>query len=304
MSDGAPRPRLLQTSAGRLSEAFGAPEWGLLTALAFMWGSSFLFIDIGLEALRPGVVTLARVALGAAAVALVSRARRRVAREDLPRVALLGVVWIGIPLTLFPIAQQWVDSSVAGMMNAAMPIFTAVWATALLRRLPGSRQVVGLLLGFVGVLSIMWPGLGDADATALGTALLLVAVCLYGLAANLAVPLQQRYGSLPVLLHAQVAALVIVTPLGLVQLPGSEWAWGSALAMVPLGVLGTGLAFVLMTTLVGRVGGPRGSVAIYFTPIVAIVLGVALRGEPLHATALVGTALVLAGAWLASRRET
>jgi drug/metabolite transporter (DMT)-like permease len=73
--------------------------------------------------------------------------------------------------------------------------------------------------------------------------------------------------------------------------------------MLPLGLLGTGLAFVLMATLVGRVGGPRGSVAIYFVPIVAIALGVLVRGEALHPLAAVGTALVVAGAWITSRRE-
>jgi drug/metabolite transporter (DMT)-like permease len=130
-----------------------------------------------------------------------------------------------------------------------------------------------------------------------------LAVGLYGLAANIAVPLQQRYGALPVLWRAQLAALVLVGPLGLAALPGSRFAWMPVLAMLPLGVLGTGLAFVLMATLVGRVGGPRGTVAIYFVPLVAIGLGVLLRGEAVAPSAYVGTALVLAGAWLASRRE-
>ncbi|HEV2061257.1 MAG TPA: EamA family transporter, partial [Solirubrobacteraceae bacterium] len=82
------------------------------------------------------------------------------------------------------------------------------------------------------------------------------------------------------------------------------WSWSSALAMVPLGVLGTGLALVLMTLLVGRVGAPRGSIAIYFTPLVALVLGVVVRSEQVAPLALAGTALVLAGAWLTSRRES
>lgn len=297
------RRRLLETSGGSLTEAFGPREWTLLSAIALMWGSSFLFIDLGLASFRPGVVTLARIALGAASLALVPRARTPVDAGDLPRIALLGVVWMAIPLSLFPLAQQWVDSSVAGMLNGAMPIFTVVWSVLLLRRMPRPRQLSGFAVGFLGVVAISAPGLADADATALGTGLILVAVVLYGLAANLAVPLQQRYGALPVLLRAQLAALVVVTPIGLLQLEGSTWAWSSALAMLPLGVLGTGLAFVLMTTLVGRVGGPRGAVAIYFAPIVAIILGVALLGEAVHPAALLGTALVLVGAWLTSRRE-
>jgi drug/metabolite transporter (DMT)-like permease len=132
----------------------------------------------------------------------------------------------------------------------------------------------------------------------------IVAVVLYGLSANLAVPLQQRYGALPVLFRAQLAALVLVVPLGVIQIPGSTWQWNSALTMIPLGALSTGLAFVLISILVGRVGGTRGSVAIYFVPVVAIALGVLVLGEETVPLALVGTALVVLGAWITSRRET
>jgi drug/metabolite transporter (DMT)-like permease len=304
------RGPLLSTSAGTNLEAFGSLEWVLLASIALIWGTSFLFMAIGLDAFEPGVITLARVGLGAAALALVPRARRtRVAREDLPQVAVLGLVWLGIPLLLFPVAQQWIDSSVAGMINAAMPLTTAVWSVLLLRRLPARTQAIGLVVGFLGIVAVSLPEIpvgatatGTVE-TALGTGLVFLAIVLYGLAANLAVPLQQRYGALPVLLRAQLAALVVVTPFGLAGLPGSRWAWGPALAMLPLGILGTGLAFVLMATLVGRVGGPRGSVAIYFVPLVAIAAGALVRGEQVHPLALAGTALVLAGAWVTSRRE-
>jgi len=309
---GAPHQRLLQTSAGTSLEAFGATEWGLLAVIATIWGSSFVLMEIGLRAFAPGLVTLLRVGLGAAALLLVPRARRtRIAPEDRPRVALLGVVWMGIPLLLFPVAQQWIDSSVAGMINGAMPLTVAAWAVVLLRRSPGRSQLIGLLVGFLGIVAISVPELPtDAVAaagtarTALGTGLVFLAVVFYGLAANLAVPLQQRYGSLAVLLRAQLVALVVVAPFGLSALSRSTFAWGPALAMVPLGVLGTGLAFVLMTTLVGRVGGPRGSIAIYFLPVVAIILGVVALGERIHPLAIVGTVLVLVGAWATSRRET
>lgn len=303
------RARLLSTSQGTNLEAFGAVEWGLLAAIAVIWGSSFLLMEIGLIAFAPAVVTVARIGFGALGLALVPAARRtRIAREDLPQVALLGVIWMAIPLSLFPIAQQWIDSSVAGMINAGMPLTTAAWAALLLRRAPSARQLVGLTVGFLGIAAVSLPELPGVSAlattqTAIGAGLVVLAVVLYGLAANVAVPLQQRYGALPVLLRAQLFALVVVTPLGLWALPDSRFAWGPALAMVPLGVLGTGVAFVLMATLVGRVGGPRGSIAIYFVPIVAIVLGAALLAERIHPLALVGTALVLVGAWVSSRRE-
>ncbi|MDP9022661.1 MAG: DMT family transporter [Actinomycetota bacterium] len=294
---------MLQTAHGTRVEPFGAIEWGLLAGIAAIWGSSFLFIAIGLEAFAPGVVAGARLTLGVVALALVPRARSSVHRDDWPRVAVLGLVWMAAPLLLFPIAQQWVDSSVAGMINGAVPLWSALIATLLLRSLPRPTQVAGLALGFLGVVAIMWPNASGSDASPLGVALLVVAVALYGLATNLAVPLQQRYGSAPVLLRAQLVALMVIAPVGAASVPTSTWKWSSALAMVPLGVLGTGLAFVGMTTLVGRVGAARGSVAIYFIPVVAIVLGVTVRGETVHPLALVGTALVLLGAWLTSRRE-
>jgi drug/metabolite transporter (DMT)-like permease len=296
------RRPLLETGSGSRTEAFGVREWGLLASIALIWGSSFLFIDVGLESLRPGVIAVARVALGVAALSLVPAARRPIGREDRVRVAFLGVIWAGLPLILFPVAQQWIDSSVAGMLNGAVPLAGAAWAVVLLRRPLPRVHAVGLLIGFSGVLAISWPQLQGSRATMLGAGLVVLAVVLYGLAVNLAVPLQQRYGALPVLLRAQLAALVLLLPFGLQGLGGSSFTWPSVLAMVPLGVLGTGVAFVLMTTLVGRVGGPRGAVATYFIPVVAIALGVLFLGERVAPAALAGTALVVAGAWLTSRR--
>ncbi|HEV3013026.1 MAG TPA: DMT family transporter [Actinomycetota bacterium] len=296
------RRPLLETGSGSRTEAFGVREWGLLASIALIWGSSFLFIDVGLESLRPGVIAVARVALGVAALSLVPAARRPIGREDRVRVAFLGVIWAGLPLILFPVAQQWIDSSVAGMLNGAVPLAGAAWAVVLLRRPLPRVHAVGLLIGFAGVLAISWPQLQGSRATTLGAGLVVLAVVLYGLAVNLAVPLQQRYGALPVLLRAQLAALVLLLPFGIQGLGGSSFTWPSVLAMVPLGVLGTGVAFVLMTTLVGRVGGPRGAVATYFIPVVAIALGVLFLDERVAPAALAGTALVVAGAWLTSRR--
>lgn len=114
------RRRVIGTAPGSRPEAFGPGEWGLLAAVAAIWGSSFLFIAIGIDDLSPPVVALARLALGTATLALIPRARRAVGSEDRPRVIALGVVWMGVPLLLFPIAQQWVASAVAGMINGAV----------------------------------------------------------------------------------------------------------------------------------------------------------------------------------------
>lgn len=300
----APRNRLLTTAPGTRPEAFGPTEWGLLAVAALIWGSSFLWIEYGLESFRPPVVTTARVALGVVALAMVPAARRTsIDVGDWPRVVLLAVTWMAVPLLVFPVAQRWIDSSLAGMLNGAVPLTTALVAVLVSRALPGRVQLVGLLVGFAGVVCIALPSIGEADNSALGIALCLGAVLCYGVGANTAVPLQQRYGALPVLLRALLVALVIVAPIGLAAVPGSEWSGGSAAAMLPLGLLGTGWAYVAFTTLSGRAGATRGAVAIYFTPVVAIVLGVLVRNEHVAALALLGAALVMLGAWLTSRRE-
>ena len=298
------RRPLIETAQGTRREAFGPQEWGLLAAAATIWGSSFLFIEIGLESFGPGVVAFGRVAVGALTLWLMPGSHRPVERADLPRIAMLGILWMGAPLLLFPIAQQWIDSSLAGMINGALPIFAAVVAALLLRRMPTGRIVAGIAVGFVGVLCVLWPATREADATALGASLAVLAVLCYAVAVNIAVPLQQRYGALPVLIRAQVVALILLFPAALISLPDSEFSWTSTIAVAILGCFGTAIAFVAMTTLVGRAGATRGSIATYFIPVVAIVLGVIFRDETIAAISLFGTGLILAGAYITSRRET
>jgi len=294
---------LISTAQGTHQHAFGSVEWGLLAFIAGVWGSSFLLIAIGVDAFSPGVVTFGRIAFGFLGLSFAPAARTPIEREDWPRIALVGFTWMALPLSLFPIAELYVDSSVAGMINGSVPLFAAGIAAVLLRARPGSSATTGLLVGFAGVVMISVPSLHGADASVLGVGLLLLAVVLYGLSANLAVPLQQKYGGLPVMWRVQLAALAMTAPYGLVSIPFSDFAWGSLVAVVVLGFLGTGWAFVAMTNLMGRAGATRGSVAIYVTPVVAIALGVAFRDETVAGLALVGMALVLVGAWLTSRAE-
>ncbi len=292
---------LISTAEGTHQQAFGPVEWGLLAFIAGVWGSSFLLIAIGLDAFAPGVVTFGRILFGMLGLAVVPAARVPVEREDLPRLALIGFTWMALPLSLFPLAELTVDSSVAGMINGSVPLWAAVIAALLLRARPSPNTMTGLLVGFVGVVAISLPTLSGADASPVGVGLLLVAVVLYGLSANLAVPLQQKYGGLPVMWRVQLFALAMTAPYGLVSIPYSDFAWDSLIAVIVLGLLGTGWAFVAMTNLMGRAGATRGTVAIYLTPVVAIVLGVAFRNEQVAALAVGGMVLVLAGAWLTSR---
>ena len=284
--------------------AFAPSDWGLVAVVAVLWGASFLFIELGLDHFSPPVVAFLRVFFGAAALVLLPAARRTVPRSEWRPIALLGVVWITIPFLLFSVAQQWIESSLAAMINAAAPLFTALVAAVVVRQLPARMQVAGLLIGFLGVVAITSPSLGEGESTGLGILLVLAATFLYGCAFNLLGPLQRRNGALPVILRAQAVALVLLAPAAAVGgASDSEFAWSSLAAMVALGALGTGVAFVAFTTLVGRVGATRGSVTIYFIPVVAIVLGALLLDESIELAAVLGTALVLVGAFLTSRQE-
>lgn len=300
----APQSRLLSTSHGTNREAFSAGDWGIFLSLVGIWGASFLFIAIGLDHFHPGLVTFFRVGFGAATLALIPRARHsKIAREDWPRVVVLGLVWIALPLSLFPIAQQWINSAVTGMLNGAMPIFTALVATLLLQELPGRRQTLGLVIGFAGIAAISIPTADTGGTAVVGVVLILAATVCYAVATNIVAPLQQKYGSIPVIARVEWVATLLVLPYGLIGLTESEFAWSSLGATVAIGVLGTGLAFVFMGTLAGRVGATRASFLTYLIPAVALGLGVVFRGDEVTSLAVAGAGLVITGALLASRRE-
>jgi pimeloyl-ACP methyl ester carboxylesterase/drug/metabolite transporter (DMT)-like permease len=282
-------------------ERFAPGDWALLSGAATAWGASFLFIEIGLAHFSPGLVAFLRVLFGAATLATIPAARRGVDRADLPLIALLGLIWMTVPFLLFAIAQQRIDSSLAGMINASAPLFTALVAAIAARQLPARLQAGGLALGFVGVVAISLPSI-EGGSGGLGVMLVLLATLLYGCAFNLTGPLQRRNGALPVIWRAQLFALAALAPAGALGAAGSSFAWSSLLAMVVLGTVGTGLAFVWFTTLVGRVGPTRGSLTTYFLPVVAVALGGVFLDESIRLAALLGTALVLAGAYLASRQ--
>ena len=295
--------RILTTSRGSNIEKFSSQDWALFAGVSLIWGASFLFIDVGLDAFHPGVVTLLRVGFGAGMLALVPRARRVIDRDDWPRLVVLSVIWVGAPFTLFPIAQQWINSAVAGMLNGAMPLFASVVSALMLRRLPRGAQALGLVVGLVGVVAISAPSAGDGDSQAIGVGLVLLATVMYGLSINIAVPMQQKYGSLPMMMWMLTLATVWTTPYGLLGLADSSWSAASFAAVFVLGVLGTGFAFVIMGSLAGSVGPTRASFITYVIPAVALVLGVVFRNDTVSFVAIAGSVLVIAGALLASRRE-
>lgn len=283
---------------------FAALDWLLFSIPPLIWGCSFLLIAVGIDHFAPSVVTAARIAFGALALVAFPAARRPVPARELPRIAVVSATWMAIPFMCFSVAEQWIDSSLAGMLNGAMPLATAVVATLMLRRLPGPRRLAGLTVGFGGVVLVMWPAIDDGDSSsATGVALVLLAVACYGLATNVSVPLQQAYGPLAVTFRAQLGALAMTAPFAAFGLGDSEGSWEGLAAVAALGALGTGIAFVALGALLARVGAARGSVAVYLVPVVAVLAGVVFRDEHVAALSLLGMVVVAAGAVLTSRAE-
>lgn len=284
--------------------AFAPLDWGLFCAVGGIWGASFLFIAIGLDHFHPGLITLLRVGLGAAALLAVPAARRtRIASADRGRLLAVSVVWVAVPFTLFPLAEEHINSAVAGLLNGATPLFAGLFGALFFGRRPRGPQLAGMLVGFGGVALVSLGTSVGGGSAVVGVLMVLVATGCYGVATNLAVPLQQTYGSVVVMSRMLAIAAVCTIPFGLWGLRTSEFDAASLSAVVVLGVVGTGLAFALMGTLVGRVGAHRATFITYLVPVVSLFLGVAFRDDEVTGLALVGVVLVIAGAVLASRSE-
>lgn len=289
------------TSDGTNLGNFNATDWALLLTISLIWGSSFLWIAIGLDSFHPGVIALFRMVFGFGVLAFVPSARTPMPRSTWPVLAVVALGGNAAPAVFFPLAQQRVESSVAGMLNSAGPILVLLISIAMLRRAPERGQIVGLIIGLAGAMLIAISNLAGADAEPLGVLFVLCAVTGYSISNNLLPPLAQTYGGAAVMARAMLVSSVVLTPWGLWGLTQSEFAWKPALAIVILGVFGTGIARSLFANLGGRVGAPRSALVGYLVPVVAIILGVTIRNESVGLTELAGTALILAGAALISR---
>lgn len=283
--------------------AFTPVDWTLFSAIALIWGASFLFIAVGLNTLEPGVITLLRVGLGALILNALPGERVRIERADRPRMLTVSIVWVGIPFTLFPLAERHINSAVTGLLNGATPMFVALFAALFFGRRTTGPQLLGLAVGFSGIILISAPSLREGSSEATGVGLVLLATVCYGLATNLVVPLQLRYGSRAVMARMLALATIWTLPFGIVGLGGSSVAARPLAAVAVLGLVGTGLAFLLMGRLVGSVGATRASFITYLIPVVSLALGVAFQQDHVAAPALVGVVLVVIGALLASRPE-
>jgi drug/metabolite transporter (DMT)-like permease len=291
------------TPAADAPDHAGMADWLLLVGPGLIWGASFLFIAEGLQSVGPNGLTFARILVGFVVLGLVPSARRPIPRADRGKVLILGLIWLALPLSMFPLAEQRVSSALTGMMNGANPLFVAIVAAAFSRRLPGRDVLVGLGVGLAGTVLVAVPSLSLGGSSLVGVLLILTGVTCYGFALNLARPLQLRNGALPVIWRAQAWALLMTAPLGVPELLRAHWTPGPLLSVLALGALGTGVAYVLLAVAAGRMGATRAAATTFLIPGVALLLGWLVRGEHVASLSIVGGAVCVGGAWLMRRAQ-
>jgi drug/metabolite transporter (DMT)-like permease len=289
-----------QSSAASRSEG---TDWLLLLVPGLIWGASFLFIDEGMRSIGPNGVTFVRILIGFATLSLFPAARKPVIRSDWLGIVGVGVLWLAFPLSMFPFAEQHVSSAITGMLNGANPLFTAIVAAVIARRAPAPRIMAGVAVGMAGAVLMALPTIGEGHSSAAGVGMIMAALVSYGFALNIARPLQQRNGALPVIWRAQMIALVLTAPLGLPDMLVAHWSPGPVAALLALGALGTGLAHVVMSVAAGKLGATRASGTTFLIPAVALVLGVVVRGEKVAWLSIAGSVVCVGGAWVMRRAQ-
>jgi drug/metabolite transporter (DMT)-like permease len=278
-------------------------------ALGTVWGCSFIFIKQGLEFLTPFGVAFGRTALGALSLIIVLKARR----QNFPRVKSTWLkLWIVslllnvFPGILFAYAEVHVTSILAGIINATTPLMTLIVILTVFREEKvHAYQIVGLVVGAIGVLSVLgiWHGVGHNSLIAILA--LLAAVTCYGIS----FPFTRRY-VLPLGLRTDVMATTQITAAAITLLPlfllngiaKDEYRIGPILSMIGLGVLGTGYAYIWNFAIISAAGSSVASTVTYLTPVVAVFVGWIFLGETITWNQPAGGLLVILGAAISQGR--
>lgn len=274
-----------------------------LVLLAALWGASFLFTRIAAPAFGP--LALAEVRVAIAAVILVPllawRADLSELRNHAPRFLLLGAVNTAIPFSLFAYAALSITAGLASILNATAPLFTALVAWLWLRERLTLLQWLGMAIGMAGV---AWLSASKAQFTLDGSALAIGAGVLASVSYGVSASVVKRYFTgvrpLAVAAGSQSAAAVLLLPFAAASWPAGTLRvvdWASAIA---LGVLCTGLAYILYFRLIARVGPATAMTVTFLIPAFAMLWGGLILGEAVTGTMLAGCAVILAGTALAT----
>jgi drug/metabolite transporter (DMT)-like permease len=272
----------------------------LLLVLSSIWGASFLFIKLGVDELEPSVVVLGRLVVGVLVLLPLVAFRGGLGSLRSYAVPLfaLGALNNALPFWLLGFAETRLDSGLTAVIQAAAPIFTVLLAGWIdpSQAVRGLR-LAGIGVGFVGVallVGVQHGGEVTAALAVVATALCYaVSVLFAGRTLRGLPPLQISVGQLG-------AAAILMAPLGLSQLPSTTPPAKTIAAVVALGALGSGLAYLLYFAIIASAGASRAILVTYLVPAFALFYGAVFLGEPITSTALAGLALILGGVALAT----
>jgi drug/metabolite transporter (DMT)-like permease len=271
----------------------------MLLALAAIWGSSFMFIKVAVREVTPGEVVFGRVLTGTLALlpAVPFLGGWGPTWAGLRRWAgpllLLGIFNAALPFWLLAWSEKRLDSGLAAVLQASMPLFTALFAYWFTRsqRVTGMK-LVGVVVGFVGVLLLV--GVQPRGDVLSAFAVLLTALLYAGSSVYAGVVLRET-PALVTSLGALGFATLVTLPLGLSELPGEAPSWEAIASIVALGAVGLSIAYLLYFTLIAGAGAPYAALVTYLVPALALVYGAVFLDEPVTASAVGGLLLILAG---------
>jgi drug/metabolite transporter (DMT)-like permease len=279
----------------------------MLLTLAFLWGSSFLFIEVALDEVEPAAMMALRLLFGAAALFPVLVAlrgvRRAVAglRAGARSLWVLGAVNAALPFTLIAWGQQYIDSGIAAIANASLPIFVVLLA---IRFRPSERatglRLAGIVAGLVGVAVLTGGEFDGSWLGVVGTLAVVSASVLYASGALYAQTHVERIDTLVLTTGSAITGTLVLLPLALAQLPSAMPSWETWGAVAVLGFGGMAAGQLLYYVVIERYGSSRASLVTYLLPVIALVLGTLLLDEPVEVTALIGLMLILTGVALGS----
>ena len=277
--------------------------WIAFLVLALAWGSSYFWIKIGLGSLTPFELIAGRLLFGATFLAIVVA----IARQELPRtrrmyghLLVMSVINIVIPFTLISVGEQSIDSALASILNATVPLGVIVIAPFFLpeERITAAK-VAGLAVGFAGVILLVAPDLVNLHDSDLTGELLLLGSSLSYAVGNVYNRKNVRglRPMIPALFQVSFAALIVVCLAAIVDRPWESFspAPEAVVAIVWLGILGSGVAYLCYFFVLQHWGATRTSMVAYVLPVVGIALGTLILGDPLTLNRIGGTLLVLAG---------
>jgi drug/metabolite transporter (DMT)-like permease len=277
-----------------------------IVVLASVWGGSYLFNEIALRELGPGVIVWGRVTLGALTVwplAIASGATSAL-RPYLKPLVITGLIQIAAPITLITVGQQWIASSLAGVLNGSVPIFIALFALLLDRsERPTGLAVAGIAIGFCGVVAVYGLDVGTDRYALLGALCLTASSIGYAIGPLYAKSRLADLEPLGIVAVLLTVASVATLPLALAELPDAVPGAAALGSVAMVGIVGTGLAFALYYRIMQTIGPGRASVVAYLIPGVAVLYGATLLHEPLGGGIAIGLVLIGAGSYLTARRS-